>query len=56
MNVPNTDLILDPHGKNLTEAGWEADAGHWVRHRRHEAADRVEALAAFDRIEGACGS
>ena len=55
MNVPNADLILDPNGKDLTEACREADAGHWVRHRCHEAGDRAEGLTAFDRVEGACG-
>ena len=49
-HVPQTDLILAPHGKYLAEAGREADARDGVRHGSHEARGRSQADATLYRV------
>ena len=54
LDVPNSNLILYPHGENLSEPRREANTRNWVCHRSHEACGRLQTLATFDGIKRAC--
>ena len=54
LDVPNSNLILYPHGENLSETRREANTGNRVRHRSHEACGCLQTLATFDGIKRAC--
>lgn len=48
LDIPNSNLILAPHGKDLSEARWEANTGYRVRHCCHEARHLAQALTTFN--------
>ena len=54
LDVPNSNLILYPHGENLSEPRREANTRNRVRHRSHKACGRLQTLATFDGIKRAC--
>ena len=54
LDVPNSNLILYPHGENLSEPRREANTGNRVRHRSHEACGCLQTLATFNGIKRAC--
>ena len=53
LDVPNSNLVLYPHGENLSEPRRKANTGDRVRHRSHEACDLLQTLATFDGIKRA---